>query len=262
MAKGMVIVTGASRGIGRGIAIQLASHGYDIVGVATRLDPTQKQRGLYEVKERVESFGQRFLPIAGDIAYLGDHARVLKEALAAFGSVEILVNNAGVAPLERLDILQASPASFDRVIGINLRGPFFFTQAVANQMIRQVQAGAVYKPKIIFITSVSSHTASPDRAEYCISKAGLSMAAQTLAVRLTEYGINVYDVRPGIIATDMTEKVKDKYGRLIEEGLVPQKRWGTPEDVGKVCVALAEGYLDYATGAVVQVDGGMSLRRL
>jgi NAD(P)-dependent dehydrogenase (short-subunit alcohol dehydrogenase family) len=262
VGKATALITGASRGIGRGIALELAAHGYDIVGVATKADPANTESGLYEVKGIVESLGQRFHPLAGDIANAADHERVVREAVEAFGTIDILVNNAGVAPLKRLDILETNPESFDRLTSINTRGPFFFTQAVAKQMIQQVQSGTGYKPIVVFVTSISSNTASPNRAEYCVSKAGLSMTAQCFAVRLAEYGINVYDIRPGIIATDMTSAVKEKYDHLIAGDLLLQKRWGTPEDVGKAIVALAEGYFAYATGAVIEVGGGFGVERL
>lgn len=262
MGKAVVFVTGASRGIGRGIALELAAHGYDIVAAATQADPANRQKGLYEVKDRVEALGQRCALVIGDIANVNDHGRVIGEAVAAFGRIDVLVNNAGVAPLTRLDILDTTPDSFDRLMNINLRGPFFFTQAVAGQMIKQLQAGYARVPMIVFITSISANTASPSRAEYCISKAGLSMAAQAFAVRLAEYGINVYEIRPGIIATDMTAPVKAKYDKLIEEGMLLQKRWGRPEDIGKAVVALVEGYFGYATGAVIEVGGGFGVNRL
>jgi NAD(P)-dependent dehydrogenase (short-subunit alcohol dehydrogenase family) len=214
------------------------------------------------VKDRVESHAVSFVPLAGDISTTEDRTRLFQEAVAAFGRLDVLVNNAGVAPLQRLDILETTEESFERLMRINLQGPFFLTQAVANQMIRQVKQGTEYAPSIIFITSISSNTASPSRAEYCVSKSGLSMTAQNFAVRLAEFGINVYDVRPGIIATDMTAAVTEKYDKLIEEGLLLQKRWGTPEDVGKAVVALAEGYFEYATGAAIEVGGGFGVMRL
>lgn len=262
MGKAVAFVTGASRGIGRGIAIELARNGFDIAAAATKADPEERQKGLYEVKSRVEECGVCFLPVAGDISSREDHARMVDEALAAFGAIDVLVNNAGVAPLERLDVLDTTEESFDRLMHINLRGPFFFTQDVAIRMIEQVQEGRAFRPCIVFITSISSDTASPNRAEYCISKAGLSMAAQNFAVRLAEYGINVYDVRPGIIETDMTAGVRAKYDKLISEGLLLQRRWGTPQDVGKAVAALAQGYFDYATGAVIEIGGGFSVKRL
>jgi NAD(P)-dependent dehydrogenase (short-subunit alcohol dehydrogenase family) len=262
MGKAVALITGASRGIGRGIALELARHGYDIVASATQADPSNHEKGVYEVKDRVEELGARCACVAGNLADLSDHARIVEGALEAFGRIDILVNNAGVAPEKRLDILETTPDSFDRLTNINLRGPFFLTQAVAHQMIRQVEAGAEYRPRIVFITSISSHVASPNRAEYCVSKAGLSMTAQNYAVRLAPHGINVYELRPGIIATDMTSGVKEKYDNLIGHGLLLQNRWGTPEDVGKAVAGLAEGYLDYATGAVIEIGGGFSIPRL
>ena len=259
----VAMVTGASRGIGRGIALALAQHGFNVAACATKADPSNTESGLYEVKARVKELGQRCLPLAGDIGNPDDHVRMLDEALEAFGRVDVLVNNAGVAPLERLDILETTTESFDRLMHINLRGPFFLTQLVARQMVKQVEAeSGGFAPKIIFITSISSHTASPNRAEYCVSKAGLSMTAQNFAVRLAEHGIGVFDIQPGITATDMTGPVKEKYDKLIADGLLLTQRWGTPEDVGKACAALATGMFDYSTGAVIEVGGGFGVRRL
>lgn len=256
------MVTGASRGIGRGIALTLARHGYDIAACATSADPDNLTKGLYEVKPLIEAHGVRFLPVTGDIASGDDHARMIAEVLGAFGRIDVLVNNAGVAPLQRLDILETTPESFDRLMNINVRGPFFLSQAVAKQMMSQPRETGQPAPAIIFITSISSHTASPNRAEYCISKAALSMAAQNFAVRLAAEDIRVYDIRPGIIGTDMTAGVQEKYDKLIDEGMLLQKRWGTPEDIGKAVAALAEGYFDYATGAVIEVGGGFGIHRL
>jgi NAD(P)-dependent dehydrogenase (short-subunit alcohol dehydrogenase family) len=195
---------------------------------------------------------------------LGDlesHAAMVGAAYDAFGPIDLLVNNAGVAPESRLDLLETTPESYMRVMRINLEGPFFFTQRVALRMIESVGEDAK-APQIVFVTSISATTASPNRAEYCVSKAGLSMTAQNYAVRLAEYGINVYEIQPGIIRTDMTEGVSDKYDALIEEGLLLQKRWGTPEDVGQAVLAIAERRLAYATGAVIEVGGGFGVRRL
>lgn len=258
----VAFITGASRGIGRGIAIELARHGYDLAGSSRSFEPENTNSGLFEVKLRVEVLGGEFLPLQGDVARLDDHERMLAAILDKFGRVDLLVNNAGVAPEKRLDVLETTPASFDRVLSINQRGPFFLTQRVARQMIAQVKQNPETKPSIVFITSVSAYMSSPSRAEYCISKAGLSMAAAIFAHRLAEVGINVYEVRPGIIKTDMTAPVQEKYDKLISEGLIPQGRWGLPEDVGKVVAALASGDFQYSTGLIVEVSGGMNIQRL
>jgi NAD(P)-dependent dehydrogenase (short-subunit alcohol dehydrogenase family) len=260
MAGKTVLVTGASRGIGRGIAIELARNGFDVAALATSADPANRVKGLYEVKERIEELGRRCLPIAANIASFEDHPRILKETLDAFGDIDVLVNNAGVAPLTRLDMLETTPQSFDRLIDINLRGPFFLTQLIANHMISRKTANTSC---IIFITSISAATASPNRAEYCISKSGLSMAAQNFAVRLAEFGINVYELRPGVIETDMTATVHQKYEKMFQDkAFFLQNRWGTPEDIGKAVSALALGYFNYSTGAVIEIGGGFGVSRL
>ncbi|MBL7645048.1 MAG: 3-ketoacyl-ACP reductase [Candidatus Hydrogenedentes bacterium] len=260
--KKVALITGASRGIGRGIALTLARHGYDIAGVATNPDPENTESGLYEVKAEVEKLGRRLHPIRGDVSSLEDHPRILAETVDAFGHVDVLVNNAGVSLAKRYDILETTPESYDRVMGINLRGPFFLTQTVANHMVAHPRDNAAVAPSIIFITSISATAASVNRAEYCISKMGGSMASQLFAVRLAEHGINVYEIQPGVIRSDMTAGVTEKYDALIEGGLLLQKRWGTPEDIGKACAALAEGYFGYATGAKIEVGGGFGVRRL
>jgi len=260
MKRPVAFITGASRGIGRGIAIELAKQGWDVAGLSRLSDPDNTESGLFEVKRRVEEAGANFLPLQGDVTSIADHDHLLELILEKYGRIDLLVNNAGVAPEKRLDILEATTGSFDRVLGVNLRGPFFLTQRVAQQMIAQAKEHKT--PAIVFITSISATTSSPSRAEYCISKAGLSMAAATFADRLAEYGINVYEVRPGIIKTDMTAAVETKYDKLIAEGLAPQKRWGLPEDVGKAVAALVSGGFAYSTGAVIEVSGGMNLRRL
>jgi len=258
----VAFITGASRGIGRGIAVELARHGYDIAGSSRVLDSQNSESGILEVKQRVEESGATFLPAQGDVSILDDHDRMIKTIVDHFGRIDLLVNNAGVSPNLRLDVLETTPESFDRVMSINSRGPFFLTQAVARQMLAQIQAAAGIKPKIIFITSVSAYMSSTSRAEYCLSKAALSMAAAIFADRLSVSGINVYEVRPGIIKTEMTATVQEKYDRLIDEGLIPQGRWGLPEDVGKAVVALVSGGFEYSTGAVIEVSGGMNVRRL
>jgi NAD(P)-dependent dehydrogenase (short-subunit alcohol dehydrogenase family) len=261
----VAFITGASRGIGRGIALELARSGYDIAGNSRGLDPAASAVPINEVGSEVEALGSAFLAVKGDVSILDDHGRMVAEIVDRFGRIDLLVNNAGVAPEQRLDLLETTPASFDRVHSINLRGPFFLTQRVAQQMVLQVQAARAAietRPKIIFITSVSAYVSSPSRAEYCLSKAGLSMAAAVFADRLSEFGINVYEVRPGIIRTDMTSAVQQKYDKLIDEGLIPQRRWGSPEDVGRAVAALASGSFEYSTGAVIEVSGGMNIHRL
>lgn len=258
----VAFITGASRGIGRGIALELAANGWNIVAAATKADPKITESGNYEVKVRVEERGGDCLPIAGNVANLDDHPRMIREALDHFGGIDLLVNNAGVAPLERKDLLECTPESYDRVMDINLRGPYFLTQRVANYFLEERPKERPGAPTIVFITSISSDTASDNRVEYCVSKAGLAMTAQSFAVRLAPQGINVYDVRPGITATDMTSAVKEKYDKLIADGLLLQPRWGTPEDVGKAVAALAHGDFAYAPGAVITLDGGLGLKRL
>jgi len=258
----VALITGAGRGIGRGIALELANSGYEIAGLDIVFEPENKKTGLFEVKEMLGALGAGFHPLQGDIADLACHDKVLADVLARFGRIDLLVNNAGVAPLVRLNILDTTPESFDRVFGVNARGAFFFTQKAARQMILQVKRSPDPRPAIVFITSISAGVSSPSRAEYCISKAALSMASALFADRLAEFGINVYEVRPGIVETDMIAPVRDKYDKLIADGLVPQKRWGFPEDVGKAVAALAKGYFPFSTGLVLEVSGGMNIRRL
>jgi len=258
----VAFITGASRGIGRGIAIELAKNGYDLAGSTRVFDSHNTESGIFEVKQRAEELGAGFLPVQGDLSCLDDHERMLDRVLDKFGGIDLLVNNAGVAPEKRLDVLETTPGSFDRVTGINLRGPFFLTQRVARHMIAGIEDGSKIRPSIIFITSVSAYMSSPSRAEYCISKAGLSLAAAIFADRLSEYGINVYEIRPGIIKTNMTAPVEAKYDKLIGDGLIPQRRWGLPEDVGRAVVALAGGSFSYSTGMVIEVSGGMNIPRL
>lgn len=184
------------------------------------------------------------------------------EAFAAFGRVDVWVNNAAVAPRDRLDVLETTPESWDRVLGVNLRGPLFLTQEVAARMIESARPGSVVDPKIVFITSVSSTFASVNRGDYCVSKAGLSMVARLFAVRLAGEGVRVFEVRPGLIATDMTEGVREVYDRRIREGLSPIRRWGLPGDVGKAVAAIATGVFPFSTGEVFHVDGGLHIDRL
>lgn len=262
----VALVTGASRGIGRGIALELARLGYDLV-LNYVSNETAAESTAADCAAASQTAGRRLRAeiCQADIALAADRQRLLEFTRARFGRIDLLVNNAGIAPAVRIDILDATEESFDRLVSVNLRGPYFLTQAVARWMIEQTQAEAEShqpKPRIIFITSISATTASVNRGDYCISKAGLSMASALFAARLADHGINVYEVRPGIIATDMTGPVTEKYDRLIADGLTPIRRWGTPEDVGKAVAAIAQGWLPFSTGEVIHVDGGFHLRRL
>jgi 3-oxoacyl-[acyl-carrier protein] reductase len=257
----VALITGAGRGIGRGIALELVRAGYDVAGCDIVYEPGNTAVGLFEVAGTVAALGRgaEFLPLRADIAAIDSHDALLQEVLGRFGRLDLLVNNAGVAPETRTDVLETTPESFDRVLAINLRGPFFLSQKAARIMAAGDGKGGA---AIVFITSISAETSSLSRAEYCLSKAGLSMAARIFADRLAGSGVNVYEIRPGIVLTDMTAPVREKYDRLIAEGLVPQGRWGTPEDVGKAVAALARGAFAYSTGLVLEVSGGMNIRRL
>jgi 3-oxoacyl-[acyl-carrier protein] reductase len=254
----VAVVTGGGRGIGRGIVGELAALGLDVV-VNYRSDAAAAAESCGEAERRGAG---RAIALPADVADPGQGRRLLEQTLDRFGRVDLWVNNAGIAPEVRLDVLETTPASWDRVLATNLRGPFFLTQAVARAMLDLLAAGTIADPQIIFITSISSDTASVNRAEYCVAKAGLSMVAQVFAVRLAEQGIRVHEVRPGLIATDMTAGAREAYDLRIAAGLVPIRRWGTPADVGRAVAALASGALPYSTGEVLHVDGGFHLRRL
>jgi 3-oxoacyl-[acyl-carrier protein] reductase len=254
----VAVVTGGGRGIGRGIVGELAALGLSVV-VNFRSDASSAAETCREAEARG---APRVLSVQGDVADLSLGRRLLDRVLGEFGRIDVWVNNAGVAPESRLDLLETTPESWDRVLGINLRGPFFLTQGVARAMIGLVEEGIVSDPQITFITSVSSTFASVNRADYCVSKAGLSMAVQLFAARLADSGISVYEVRPGIIATDMTGPVHEQYDEKIRAGLTPIRRWGMPEDVGRAVAALAAGSFRFSTGEIVNVDGGLHLRRL
>lgn len=247
----IALVTGAGRGIGRGIAVALAQRGWQI-GINYRTDRTS----ALETLALVDQAGAKGILIQADIAHLEEHERLVVAVLDSFGRIDLLVNNAGMAPRQRVDLLETTPVSFDEVLGVNLRGPFFLTQLIAKIMLEQ--GGGM----LINIGSLSAYTSSLNRGEYCIAKAGLGMVTQLFADRLAESGILVYEVRPGIIETDMTTPVHDKYDRLIENGLTPIRRWGQPEDVARAVVSLAEGQFPFSTGEVINVDGGFHVRRL
>jgi 3-oxoacyl-[acyl-carrier protein] reductase len=253
----VALITGGTRGIGLGIARALAADGFRLA--------VNGRRGLAEV---AAVMGELKVATAdaiycqGDVGDLHYHSRLLQQVQEHFGRLDVLVNNAGVAPEVRADILDASPESFDRLVRINLRGPYFLTQAAAGWMIEQRREDAAFRGCVVNVSSISASVASVNRGDYCISKAGVAMATQLWAARLAEFGIDVYEVRPGVIATDMTAGVKSKYDALIAGGLTVEKRWGTPEDVGRAVAVLARGDLPYATGQVLHVDGGLTIQRL
>ena len=251
-------MTGGSRGIGRGISIALAAIGYDIAINHYDPDDSAADRTASEIR----ALGGECRTWRGDISKPEDRAALLENVRRTFGRINLLVNNAGIAPDTRADILEATEESFDRVLRVNLKGPYFLTQAVANWMIRERESDPEMFLAIVNISSISAYTSSTSRGEYCISKAGVSMTTKLWADRLAEFGINVYEIRPGIIATDMTAAVKDRYDRLIAEGLTPIKRWGAPEDIGKAVAAIAEGRFPFSTGQVFDLDGGFHIRRL
>ncbi|MBW1659177.1 MAG: 3-ketoacyl-ACP reductase [Deltaproteobacteria bacterium] len=253
----VALVTGSRRGIGLGIAINLAREGFRIV-----LNATVPEAEAAEAVQTVRDTGAEALYVQADVSVAEDRERLLSTVREQFGRLDILVNNAGVSPLVREDILKTTEESFDRLIRINLKGTFFLSQLVANWMIEQKKQYPERTPKIINISSLSAYTASPNRGEYCLSKAGISMTTMLFAVRLAEIGIQVHEIRPGIIATDMTKVVKEHYDKLIADGLTPIRRWGTPEDIGKAVAAIALDYFPFSTGEVFNVDGGFHLRRL
>ena len=258
----VVLVTGASRGLGRGIAIEAAK-----AGLSVAINYASNAAAAHETVELCAAAAtqadQRFVPIRGDIGSHEDRAGLLAQTLDTLGRLDALVNNAGMAPRVRADLTETSEASFEELLRVNLQGPFFLTQAVANHWLAKPYAAALEGGfKILFITSISADTASINRGEYCISKAGLAMASQLWAVRLADQGVQVLELRPGIMATDMTAGVKEKYDALLGSGLVPQRRWGTAEDVGRAVRAVLEGHFPFTTGDVIHLDGGFHIRRL
>jgi 3-oxoacyl-[acyl-carrier protein] reductase len=256
--KKVALVTGGSRGIGLGIAAALAKSGFDLA-----INGRREAEDVEEALDHLKSAGAKTLYIRGDVADRGAREQMLKDIEKEFGRLDVLVNNAGVAPDVRADLLDATEESFDRLMAINLKGPYFLTQGVARWMVSQSKAGGKgWRGCIINISSVSATVASVNRGDYCITKAWIAMASQLWAARLAEFGVDVYEIRPGIIATDMTAGVTEKYDRLIDGGLTIEKRWGTPEDVGRAAAVLARGDLPYATGQVLHIDGGMTVARL
>lgn len=254
----LAIVTGSSRGIGRGIVLALAEQGWNVV-----INYRENRQAAEETQQAARNQQSKSILVQGDIAEAEDREKLVQTTIEEFGRIDLLVNNAGMGPRQRVDILQVGEKSYDEVMTTNLKGPFFLTQQVANEMIRLIKEEKITNPKIINIGSISAYTSSPARAEYCISKAGMGMMTLLWADRLAEFGINVYEIRPGIIQTDLTSVVKDKYDRLIlEERVTPIQRWGQPEDIGKAVTAIAAGLLPFSTGEIINVDGGFHISRL
>ncbi len=251
------LITGGSRGIGFGIAKCLAKEGFDLAinGMRDELNVTQ-------ALEELRTYGVKVIYCQGDISSSASRKSMIEKVKNEYGQLNVLINNAGVAPKERNDILEATENSFDYVIGTNLKGTYFLTQLSANWMVTQKQESADFTGCIINVSSISATVASVNRGDYCISKSGLSMVTQLFAARLGEYKIPVFEIRPGVIATDMTSGVTGKYDKLISEGLTIQDRWGQSEDVGKAAAALARGDFPYSTGQVIMVDGGLTISRL
>lgn len=253
----VALVTGGSRGIGLGIARALASAGFDLAINGVRPEPE-----VAAALGSLRSSGREVIYCRGSVGIDRDRTEVLSHVRSHFGRLHVLVNNAGVAPRERMDILEATEESYDRVMRVNLQGPYFLTQAAARWMIAQKQDSPESFFAIINVGSISATVVSTNRGEYCLSKAGVAMATELWATRLAEFDIPVYELRPGVISTDMTVGAREKYDRLIADGLSPQRRWGTPDDVGKAAAALATGAFSFSTGQVVMVDGGLTIPRL
>ncbi len=251
------LVSGASRGIGRGIAERLAREGYHIATIG--FSPPEAASDLTQA---VREAGGEVLYVRGSIADANDRERLFAETMDRFGRLDLLVNNAGMAPRQRGDLLDVTQESLDEVMAVNLKGTFFMCQSAARLMLAAIGSTPAYRPSIINISSVSAYTSSTSRGEYCLSKAGVAMATMLFADRLAADGIPVYEIRPGVIRTDMTAVVQEKYDRLIAAGLTPIPRWGTPEDIAAAVSVLASGALTFCTGQVLDIDGGFHIRRL
>lgn len=255
--KPVALITGGTRGIGFGIARVLAGAGWDLALCGVR-----GEDAVATAVAPLRGTGAEVLYCRADVGQAEDRRCLLNAVRVRFGRLNALINNAGIAPAVRADLLDATEESFEKLMRVNLQGPFFLTQSAAKWMIEQRQADPLFPACIVNISSISAETASPNRGDYCISKAGIGMATKLWAVRLADYGIPVYEVRPGIVETDMTAAVKARYDKLIGAGLLLQPRWGTPEDVGRAVAMLLRGDLSYSTGQVLQVDGGFNISRL
>jgi NAD(P)-dependent dehydrogenase (short-subunit alcohol dehydrogenase family) len=253
----IAFITGGTRGIGFGIAMALGKAGFDLA-----LNGMRNEGEVADALEEVRKLGVNVAYFQGNIAVREDRQAMFDKILSHFGAVNVLVNNAGIAPRERADILHAKEEIWDEVMDINLKGPYFLTQLFASYFVEMKMKNPLFEASIINISSISAFVASVNRGEYCISKAGIAMATKLWATRLGEYDIPVYEIQPGIIKTDMTAGVVEKYDKLFQEGISLQRRWGLPDDVGKVAAMLAQGNLPYATGQVIKVDGGLNIQRL
>jgi len=253
----VALITGGTRGIGYGIAQSLATNGYNLV-----LNGRREEKSVSGILDELKSGGIDVTYVRGDISSAVSRDDMISAVKKKFGYLNLLVNNAGMAPRERKDILEAGEESYDEIMHVNLKGPYFLTQSTANLMIDVKKKDPGFDACIITISSVSATLASVNRGDYCLSKAGLAMMTQLFAARLGEYNIPVYEIRPGIVSTDMTSGVKEKYNKMIDEGLLIQKRWGKPEDIGKIVSMLARGDLAYSSGQVIMADGGMTVGRL
>jgi len=251
------LITGGSRGIGLGIAKELAKENFNLA-----INGVRHEESVQSVLDELKAFGVDVIYARGNVSDKTQRQNIFNTVIKKFGYLNVLINNAGIAPKERKDILEASEESFEYVLDINLKGPYFLTQLFANHMVKQKSKDADFMCCIINVSSVSASVASVNRGEYCISKAGIAMATKLWAARLGEFNIPVYEIQPGIIKTDMTSGVTEKYDKLFSEGLAIQTRWGLPEDIGKVAVSMATGMMPYSTGQVVMVDGGMTVQRL
>ena len=254
MSTSVALITGASRGIGQACAIALARSGYDIA-IAGVSEPK-------ETMERVKAFGRQAFSTVSDVSQPALHDTVLAAVRQRFGRLDALINNAGIAPKVRADILEATEESYDQVMAVNLKGPYFLTQKVARWMVEQHQERPQDRFYIVNIGSISAYTASVMRGEYCLSKAGMGMMTKLFAARLADAGVYVFEIRPGVVMTDMTKVVKEKYDKLIAEGLTPIRQWVQPEDVGTAVAACVTGQIPMSTGQALDIDGGFHLRIL
>lgn len=255
--KQVALITGGTRGIGKGIALELAKAGFDLA-----INGVREEQLVISVLEEIKQAGTDVIYCQGNISSSEERKNILERVENHFGKLNILVNNGGIAPETRADLLETTEESFEQLIRTNLQGTYFLTQQTALRMVRYASETPDYKGCIITISSISSHVASINRGEYCVAKAGLSMMTKLFAIRMGEFGIPVYEVQPGIIATDMTAKVKEKYNTLFANGIAIENRWGYPEDVAKAVATLAKGEIPYATGQVLTIDGGLTIERL